>query len=61
MIKKIPITPPLYHNEKFGTDFNQRAELFNFFFAEQCSIIQNRSELPTDQFLASITFSQNNI
>ena len=41
--------------------------LFNFFFANQCSLIKNTSELPTnyenvtDKFLFSITFTDNDI
>ena len=67
MIKKIPIIPPLYCNGNFITDFCQKAELFNSFFAEQCSILLNSSKLPTnlaprtDQSLTSINFSQDDI
>ena len=65
--KKIPIISPLYHNGNFITDFRQKAELFNSFFAEQCSILLNSSKLPTnlaprtDQSLTSINFSQDDI
>ena len=67
MIKKIPIIPSLYHNGNFITDFRQKAELFNSFFAEQCSILLNSSKLPsnlaprTDQSLTSVHFSQDDI
>ena len=37
--KKIPVISPLYHNGNFITHFRQKAELFNSFFAEQCSIL----------------------
>ena len=46
--KKISIIPPLYHNGNVIIDFRQKAELFNSFFTEQCSILQNSSELPTN-------------
>ena len=65
--KRIPIIPPLYHNGNFITDFRQKAELFNSFFVEQCSILQDSSKLPTnlaprtDQSLTSIDFSQEDI
>ena len=65
--KKILIIPPLYHNGNFITDFRQKAELFNSFFAEQCSILLNSSKLPTnlaprtDQSLTSVHFSQDDI
>ena len=32
--KKIPTIPPLYHNGNFITDFRQKAEFFNSFFAK---------------------------
>ena len=62
--KKIPIIPPLYHDGNFITDFRQKAELFNYYFAEQCSILLNSSKLPinvalrTDHSLTSVNFSQ---
>ena len=65
--KKIPIISPLYHNGNFIIDFYQKAELFNSFFSEPCSILQNSSKLSTnlvprtDQSLTSIKFSQDNI
>ena len=46
--KKIPIIPPLYHIGNFITDFRQKEELFNSFFAEQCSVLQNSSKVPTN-------------
>ena len=67
MIKKIPIIPSLYHNGNFITDFRQKAELFNSFFSEQCSILLNRSKLATnlaprtDQSVTSINFSRDDI
>ena len=48
------------------TDFKQ-AELFNAFFAKQCSLIKNSSKLPshphylTENRLSSVSFSQDNI
>ena len=44
--KKNPCIPPLIHQGKYVTDFKKKAELFNSFFAKQCSIIQNSSKLP---------------
>ena len=44
--KKIPCIPPLLHQDKFVTDLKEKANIFNNFFAEQCSIISNNSELP---------------
>ena len=44
-MKKIPSIPPLLHQDKFVTDFKEKAILNNF-FATQCSIVSNNSELP---------------
>ena len=38
--------PPLFENNEYITDFKKKAELFNSFFANQCSLINNNSELP---------------
>ena len=65
--KKIPVIPPLFHNNRFITDFNEKSEIFNSHFASQCSLIQNASTLPLDReiltpnFLNSIDFSTENI
>ena len=40
--------PPLFLNNKFVSDFSEKAEVFNFFFTKQCSPIVNSSELPDD-------------
>ena len=48
-------------------DFSKKTELFNSFFAKQCSIIENNSVLPsstipvTDQYLANIEFTKDDI
>ena len=36
--------PPFFHQNKYVADFKKKAELFNCFFAKQCSIINNSSE-----------------
>ena len=65
--KKIPCIPPVFHQGKYVTDFKKKAELFNSFFAKQCSIIQNSSKLPltlnkkTANSILSITFNRNDI
>ena len=65
--KKIPIIPPLFHENKFITDFKEKAELFNAFFAKQCSLIDNNSSLPnkliylTERRLTKIRFSEDDI
>ena len=65
--KKIPLIPPLFHENKFVTNFLERVELFNTFFSKQCSLINNGSTLPThmkyltNNRLSSISFSQEDI
>ena len=36
-IKKILSIPPLLQENKYVTDFQKKAELFNLFFPNQCS------------------------
>ena len=52
--KKVLCIPPIFHNNRFITDFREKAELFNSFFANQCSLLQNSSVLPTDFELLQI-------
>ena len=65
--KKIPLIPPLYHQGGFITNFKVKAELFNSFFASQCSLIKNDSKLPsylnynTDNRLSTVNFSIDDI
>ena len=65
--KKISLILPLFHENKFVTDFKEQAEPFNAFFAKQCSLIKTSSELPlylhylTDNRLSSISFSQDDV
>ena len=66
--KKVPCIPPIFHDNKFVTDFSKKADLFNSFFAKQCSIIENNCVLPsstfsliTDQYLANIDFMKDDI
>ena len=65
--KKVPCIPPIFHDNKFITDFSKKADLFNSFFAKQCSIIENNSVLLsstnpiTDQYLENIDFKKDDI
>ena len=60
--KKIPIIPYLLVNDKFITNFLEKANLFNEFFSKQCQPLQNNSTLPksntyhTENRLNDITF-----
>ena len=44
--KKIPNITPVFQDNKFVIDFREKAKLFDSFFAEQCSLPKNNSELP---------------
>ena len=44
--KKVPIIPPLFTNNKFVTDFQEKAKVFNSFFTKQCSPIPSSCVLP---------------
>ena len=65
--KKIPFIPLLFYENRFITNFKEKAELFNSFFADQCSLMSNASKLPsnftlyTDNRLSTVTFSQDHI
>ena len=65
--KNIPCITLLFHENKFITNFQEKAKLFNYFFANQCTLLDNNSVLPdnlpllTDKSLDSINFSINGI
>ena len=65
--KKVPCIPPIFHDNKFITDFSKKADLSNSLFAKQYSIVENTSVLPsstnpiTDQYLANIEFTKDDI
>ena len=62
--KKIPCIPQIYHN--YITDFKEKAQIFNYFFAKQCTLVENSSKLPTNSFkrtnnLSTISFTKDDI
>ena len=65
--KKIPCIPPLKHQRKYVIDFQEKAEIFNSFFAEQCSLMNETSKLPQTflkrkaEYTSSTSFSNNDI
>ena len=65
--KKIPIIPPLLVNDKFVTDIQMKANIFNKFFADQCTTLKNNSSLPVNQIfltqsrLTSIDFHEDEL
>ena len=44
--KKIPLIPPLLVDDKFVTDMKMKADIFNNFFAKQCTPLKKDSVLP---------------
>ena len=44
--RKTPNIPPLIVNDFVVSDFTTKADLFNNFFASQCSLVVNSSTLP---------------
>ena len=64
---KIPCIPPLFHGDKFIVDLQEKSDIFNSFFADQCSPISNGSVLPselplrTDSSLSSCHFTKDDI
>ena len=45
--KKIPAIPPLLVDGKFVSDFYEKSNIFNNFFASICTPIKNASTLPS--------------
>ena len=48
--KKIPLIPPIFHNDDFVTDAKMKADIFNNYFASQCTPIINDSVLPNPDY-----------
>ena len=65
--QKIPCIPPLYHNNKYTTAFKEKTQIFNNFFANQCTLVENTSKLPidsskrTNNLLSTISFTKDDI
>ena len=62
--KKDHLIHPLLFNGALATDFQEEANIFNSFFAKQCTLVSNNSVLPseftymTEERIQSITFSE---
>ena len=63
--QKIPCISPLLHQDKFIINFKEKAEMFSNFFADQCSLLRNKSKLPATlskkirESLTTVDFSNN--
>ena len=65
--KKIPLILPVLINNKLISNFKEKANHFNAFFASQCTPVSNNSTLPlvttpiTNASLSSISFNHQDI
>ena len=65
--KKIQCIPPLFENNENITDYKKKPELFSSFFENQCSLINNNSQLPrilsynTNERLSSVKINNDGI
>ena len=65
--KKIPCIPPRFYQNRYITKYKDKTELFNNFFANQCSLIKNSSSLPsvlfkrTENVISSIDIASDDI
>ena len=64
---KVPLIPPLLFYGAFVTDFQEKANIFNSFFAELWTFVSYNSLLPseftymTEERIQSITFRQSDV
>ena len=62
-LKKVPNIPPLLVNNEIMTEFEAKVNIFNRYFASQCTTVNNNSVLPstlnhlTDDKLSSFSIS----
>ena len=65
--KKAPAITPLLFNGAFVTDFQEKANIFNSYFAKQCTLVSNYIVLPseltymTEERIHPITFSESDV
>ena len=55
--KNIPIIPPLWENGSYVSDCAEKADIFNNFFASQCTPLDTDSILPSFQLRTRHTLS----
>ena len=64
--RKIPAILPLLVNGVIITNFSKKADLFNKFFADQCTSLNSLNKLPpfylkTDKMLRNLNINENDI
>ena len=50
IIKKVSSSPQIFHDSKVISDFKEKTNLFNSFFASQCTPVSSSSVLPDFSF-----------
>lgn len=61
--KKLPCVPPLFHENKFITEFKQKTDIFNRLFPNQYTLVKNSNKLARDcdgktpNFFSTIEFT----
>ena len=63
---KIPSIPPILASGKTILNIVEKANLYNFFFASRCTVLENKSKLPsllkkTDKILNTVSFKKDDI
>ena len=48
--KKLPIIPPILVDDSVVSNLGKKTELFNSYFASQCTSVTNKSQLPSLEF-----------
>ena len=64
--KKLPIIPPILVDDRVVSNFAEKTELFNSYFASQCTPVTNKSQLPSLEFktgkrIEKVTFTDDDI
>ena len=59
--KKIPAIPPIRHEGLLETNFERKADVFNTFFANQCTTWINTSVFRTEKCINSLEFTREDI
>ena len=57
--KKISSIPPIFFNDAYITKFEHKADIFNKYFSDQCSVNDNGSILPEMHLKTSRSLSEN--
>ena len=55
--KKMPTIPPLFENGEVVTDYSSKAEIFNNYFAAQCTPLDDGIDLPRVELRTPLTLS----